>query len=439
MSKRHSIVILAVVLFVGLGRARAQDNNVPDPWLQAIGAVPTLVDSPLVVDLRGLAGYDSNVFNDNRSHSVAPLFEPGVHAAWLQESSMEREHAILSYDGQALVYPGRQYADHAYQAAALDFDDRLTPRWDLHMRGGGFYQTGVFFFSSAAQPVSVVSTPENPSVITPNAHEWSDQARVDLSYRLGPLGSLGVFARYSRRRYSHITDAAALYNSSTYELGGSYVRRVSRSWWIGPTVSAQRLSFGSVAMANLFTMDWSASWHASPIWTFTGFVGGQHLSMQQQLAEQSNGAVVSVGLLQSHWHSQFGGSVQREWSWIRAAISAQRAVTDGGGLLTTVVNTYEQVLLTIPTTPDAMLAWKLSLIASHGQSSSLAPGLSQGILRDDRVRVMAQRWLSDRWSIRLVDEFGRQRAIGLPRYSNATRNIFSVGVAFRLFGPPGEL
>lgn len=442
---RGSRALGLALLFAALGRlplgAQSEAGNVPIPWLQAIGAVPTMMDAPLLVDLSGMSGFDSNIFDSNRNPIGSEFMEAGVHASYQQEAWMERERANLVYDGNALMYPGHSGNNQADHALAFTGELEPTPRWVLRLRDNFYYQSGLFAIAPPTPAASVTVEPlgENPSVVTPFARQWTDNGRMDASYATGPRASVDLFGSYGVHRFSNVSDSAQLYNSRDAEAGASYVYRLSRNWWAGPTVSEEDLGFGSLARARLFTASGSVTWQATPALVLTAFGGGQHIALHQEFEETLLGADFSASVDEHNWHPQLGGSVQRTWDWVRATFSGQKSITDGGGLLTTVTNDYQQLELRVPGASDAYLDWNVSLLLSNGTSTSLASGEGASSLSDQRLGIQYQRWLADQWNITIAESLVRQRAQGLPQFNNATRNLFSVGVTYRLVGPSGRM
>ncbi|HXR96745.1 MAG TPA: hypothetical protein VN709_02775 [Terriglobales bacterium] len=416
----------------------SSSNNIPVPWLQAIGAVPTLIDDPWIVDLKLRTGDDGNVFNVAHNAVNSELIEPGAHVSWHQEAWMEREQVYVDYDGDGVIYPRFSAVNQGSQGLAFHAEVQPSVRWDVRLNNGTTMESGLLFLTPHAQAdvVTVQPLAGNPGVATPYASQWDNITRLDASYQTSQNGSVDVFSSYRLQRFRNVGANASLLDSTDFTTGATYVYRMARNWWVGPTMSFERLRFGDASNAGLTTASGALTWQASPVWTLVGFAGAQYVNLNQQFQQNLFGSLVTIQSDSKNWHPQMGGSVERRWDWLSATLSAQRSITDGGGLLTTVTDTFEQLKLALPQDAAQALGWQIDWYLSNNSSRSLSPGFSQGVIRDQRAGLTISRRLSDRSALEFSDQFVRQRAVGLPNIDSATRNIATVGLSFRLAGPP---
>lgn len=441
----RGVFLLAIAAGIGIPvQAQVSSNNVPADWLQSIGAVPTLMEAPLVVDLLGSAGFDSNIYGVSKNPVGSFVFEPGLHVGWQQEAWVEREQLNLDYTGLGLLYPSASSFNQLNHSLGLNFMVLPTSRLMIRFTDSAYYQTGLFGMtappSTSLTGPSVTPLSGNPSVALPVVHTFSDQTRLDLDYQLSPRGSLDVYGDVGVLRMfgdNEGVNAASFYDTYDRAMGLSYNYRLTRNIWIGPTVSVDRLSFAGPSHADVVSGLASASWTATAHWSLSGFTGLQHVQQDDNFSTELFGLTADFSSRQAGTHPEVGGDIERHWGRYRADLSGQRTVTDGGGLLTTTENTYEQAELTHSMGATSWTDWETSLLFSNGESNSLSPGLPDAMLRDQSLQLLLRRNLTDQLTLRVTEGWTRQRATNLPDFNSDNRNLFLVGVEWRLLGPAG--
>jgi hypothetical protein len=292
----------------------------------------------LWLSLGASALYDDNVTstNGNRVSDEAVSFNSRLGLL------RRTEHLTLSFDYVPffLLYRQLDQYDRLNHAADVALTYRLAPRFILGLHDSFGYQNGVYP-TLAGQPIqSGLSLPTslNQGIYTYTTRTLSNTAGLDLTYEKSTRTSLTFSGGYNVRKFGNEPGQnVALYGGTGFSGGLEYQYRVTEHTNVGLMLLHQDSTyeggeiFGNRQRSQIESSFLSVGSRLSPDVNVTVYGGPQYI---HTLGQSSLGAGTANGL-----QGAGGGNITWKVRKTAMAFSAQRAVTDGGGLYTSVIST----------------------------------------------------------------------------------------------------
>lgn len=284
------------------------------------------------------AFYDDNALstNGNRQGDEALAFNSALGA------TKSTEHLTINFDYMPSFLLYRQFDayDRLNHAATLGLTYRLTNRFSLGLHDAFGYQNGVLPSLSGQQ---ILSGPTPPTALNQGIYAYTtrtltNMAGLDLTFEKSHRTSLTFAGGYNQTTFgSAAGQNIPLYNGAGFSGSLQYQYRATQHTTFSVLLLHQDNTyrggevFGARQRLQIESVDLSVKSQLSPTVTVTLYGGPQYI---RTLGQSSGGVGVGGGLQPS-----VGGSIIKQVRDTALNLSVQRAVTDGGGLYTSVVNT----------------------------------------------------------------------------------------------------
>jgi hypothetical protein len=256
------------------------------------------------------------------------------------------EHLTVSFDyvPYFLLYRKLDQYDRLNHAANMALSFRLAPRFILGLHDSLGYQDGVNP-SLAGQPIpSGLSSPTslNQGIYTYTTRTLTNMVGMNLTFEKSARTSLTLSGGYNLQKFGNQTGQnGVLYNDTAFSAGLGYQYRVTEHTHVGLSAFHQDSTyqggqiFGNRLRSQVESVLLSLGSRLSPAVNVTIFGGPQYI---QTLGQATGQASAANGL-------QGAGGGSLVWSVRQTALSfsAQRAISDGGGLYTAVISTNANV------------------------------------------------------------------------------------------------
>ena len=281
--------------------------------------------------------YDDNVPQRNDLRVGDEALSLSSRLALSRQS--ERLKLNLEYTPYGLLYRRLDHYNSIDHNANLNAILWLSSHFNVGLRDTFSYQNGIFQ-SVTGQPIlSGLGPPTalNQAIFPYTTRMLSNTTGVDLTYVKSARTSLAFSGDFDRRQFGDPVVNQVLYNSWGVSGGLQYRYRVSELTSFGLLLVHRDSTFrGGAVIGNSPRFQGesallSVGSRLSPTVTLTIFGGPQYIHMLGQPA----GASGTTG----QFHAAGGGSFTKEVRNTALEMSAQRTVTDGGGMYTLVKNT----------------------------------------------------------------------------------------------------
>ena len=443
--KPYCIALSSALWLASVALAQQNDNNNSEnrrPALPAgyvnIGA--TTPENTILFEANGQASYDDNVFANNADRVGDMFTQLGAHVGMNIQAS--RGSFLMDYFPTYIFYANHSGYDSGSHELHLDGQWFMTRHWQIEAQDFTVYRSGLFGSYDAANFTNQTSGLDpslNTTIYAPLARELSNQARVNVRGQLSKRSEIDVWGAFLDRNFGSVANAPTenLLDTSGGSGGMQYKHQVSRDVNVGVSYTHQHLTFGSSSRATFDDALLNIEWAIRPTLTLSVFGGGQHTSVLDSfsvlLPLPGGPTVVTVSDAQKEWHGIGGGSVAKQFRHALVEVSAQRGATDGGGLLTSVMNTSESGHVQW----GISRMWGVDVYAENAESVALSGILDSGSIRSQRVGVGVYHQFTSALGARFGYDFIRQRTdLAIPIVNNMDRDVVSFRLIYRFHEIP---
>jgi hypothetical protein len=295
-------------------------------------------------------GYDDNILNVSQPRVGGAFVALGPRVEVLRQSA--HLGVDLNYYPYYLFYPGQPY-DRFNQSLSLDVSYKLSPSTTLQVRDSFSRQTGSFqpgLSSSVSVPELGPPTTLNQTVYTGFAPQQDNAVRVDAIYRKSSRTSITLFGAFDQLRFlGQPANGQQLLNTKGTTGGTQYAYRLSEHTSLGLLYLYQDFTFersqsligaqsGVVTHSALASLAWQLA-PSVAISVFGGpqYVPSQHYFVQSPALPGGTGGLMSPAF-PARWDVAAGGTLTKKGEKNALNLTAQRMVTNGGGLLAAATN-----------------------------------------------------------------------------------------------------
>jgi len=278
----------------------------------------------------------------------------------------------------------------------------------------------------------------NANIYSPLAEQRSNNSRADLMYRHSSRTSVTFFGAYDKRTMSNQpAGVEPLLETFGYMGGFQYTYRLSDHTTFGALYTYLALQYlgnvpvGSAPRTVTHSPILSLAWKATPSVSLQMFGGPQYLPSHQLVTEQSATSGPASSKAPALWSWAAGGSLARTTEKTTFQLTGGRAVSDGGGLLTTVTSTYA----TASVGHRLIRRWDASLTATGSKNATLDYGFGTGKISSLTASAGLNHPLTEQLDARISYTFTRQYSTGVVPYGsdlNFNSSLVSLTISYQL-------
>src|SRR6266700_7080797 len=437
----HALVILAVC-----GSLVAQTLE-PLPPQESQGdsryASEAQTSSGFALDLQSSLTHDDNIFSNNANRRSDSAFQGG---AFLNLWKTRPLWSVgLEYRPTILLHETATAINALDQGLKLDGIYSLRRNLQFHWKESvlySVYYTAGVLESASNEYFSLPTGPPpgtlNSTLITPLIPELTNQSELGVIYDISRRSLFEVSGNYAFREIPGATSSTLnLFNTQSSTGGFGYQYRLTRHFTLGFRYLFQQFRYGVVRddAHNTFL---TALWQMGPHVVVSIFGGPSFSITGGLLAIPSANAGASGTILSSaalsttgagKWGTGAGGTPTLQSDPTVLRLTAQRLIADGGGLLTTVVNSYEGAELR----HRLASSWDLVWMASNARSIALQGFLGRGTADTQSAAMALEHSLFENLSVHFEYDFVRQRVNQyVPFAADVDDNRYTVGILYRI-------
>jgi hypothetical protein len=421
-------------------------GNGVQPQLNYAGAAAPC--NLLSFSLSSEMGYNDNITNVSEPRVGSTFFALGPRIDVVRRGA--HFGVDLDYYPYFVLYPGQQQYDTFNQALSVSVRYRVGPRLTLQARDSFSRQSGNFQpglnNSSGSAPGLGPPTTLNQTVYTAFATQQDNAVRVDAIYQKSTRTSFTLFGGFDQLHFlGQPANGQRLYNSQGTSAGVQYAYRTSERTTLGVLYLYQSLNSGNSqsligARSHILTHSVLASfaWQLAPSVALTVFGGPQYIpsevySVQSPILPGGSGAIVNP-FFPAQWNWSAGGTLTKRVEKTALSFSAQRMVTNGGGLFTSATSStlQFQVRRKLKSRWDA----SFNLTSAFNDNLNL-PSLPRNQIRSQTATFALDHPLGESLSTRLAYTYIHQSGGGLvPVMGTFEGNRVSVGFFYRAKSVP---
>ncbi len=395
---------------------------------------PSGVRNFLLIDLSQETSYNSNVVGGTQANGGDGtfLFGPDI---WLQRDGKHSEFA-LHYQPDFLLYARTPGYNTLQQRGQFDGSFEATPHLSFRGRASVFYLSGISQPSTNTEIMSSLGPPSslNQTVFTPLAREHGYGARLDTTYQFSSRASLSVFGGSSAIYFDQQASAATtLLDTQVQTAGVIYSYRLSRYDTAGFTYLLSYYEFGPNGRTLVHNPFFSYTRQFSPSLSARIYGGPASIRSNNELTSATGVPVVQITNYRDQWNWTLGGDLNLHLQNTAFQIGAQRQVSDGGGLLTTVMSSSVTGSIRHKLTKQLDAIWN----GSYARNSALLSGPGGGLVQDEIAGFSLEDSVHEGFGLRWGYTFTHQASSGAAAvYGNLNRNIVYFTVTYRLVRIP---
>jgi hypothetical protein len=242
------------------------------------------------------------------------------------DQTRSRFHWVFNYSPGFTLYQKTSGLNQADQNLGINLSYRLSPHVTLGLRDSFLKTSNVLNQPNQdfAQPVSGSVFVPNESVIAPLADVLSNTANASLTYQFGPNGMVGASGTFANLHYPNQSQVPGLGDSSSRAGSAFYNRRLSKMHYLGATYQYQNfLAYPTLGQSQTtaHSVFLFYTLYLKPTVSISLFGGPQQANTRQF------GLPTTTG-----WSPVGGASMGWQGRLTSFAVSASRAINDGGGL-----------------------------------------------------------------------------------------------------------
>jgi len=283
------------------------------------------------------ASYDDNPLSERAGAQSDEEQSVGTQLALVHQSA--RLTANFNYQPYFQFYRRYSQFNRFNQTFSADGLFTFNPHFAVRLRDDFLDQTGLYAPSSSELSPAGIGTPtaQNATIYTPLNNEQANTSRADIVIQKSSRTSLDLFGGYATRTFSQ--GATSPFGTTTQNMGGEYVWRANEHASVGLLGVYERIDLngsllpGSASRLQSGTLLPTVGWKLRPTIEFSLFAGPQAIR-QFDLQDSSSKRIALP--VEIDWEA--GGGLVVDGKRIGLMVSAQRTVTDGGGVLSFVTN-----------------------------------------------------------------------------------------------------
>ena len=346
----------------------------------------------------------------------------------------------IDYQPYFQFYQHLTQYDRVNQTLNADATFALGAHWSFQVRDAFSDQTGTFQTGPGQPLVPGLGGPTtlNSNIYSPLAAQRSNNSRADLTYRRSSRTSVSFFGGYDKRTISkQPSSVESLLDTVGYAGGFQYSYRLSNHATLGALYTFQDLQYlgnvpvGYPSRTITHSAFLSLGWKATPSVSLQVFGGPQYLPPNQLVTDQSTESAPVNTKTPGLWSWAAGGSLAKTTEKTTFQLAGGRAVTDGGGLLTTVTSTYAS----LGVNRRLIRRWSASWNATGSEGKTLNYGLGAGKINSLSASAGLDHPLTEQLDARLSYTFTRQYSTGVVPFGsdlNFNNSIVSLTISYQL-------
>jgi hypothetical protein len=351
----------------------------------------------------------------------------------------------LDYYPRYLFYPGQEQYNNLNQVLTLGVSYRFGPRMTLEVRDAFRSQSGNFqpglSNSSSSIPGLGPPTTLNQTVYTGFVPQQDNAVRVDAIDQMSRRTSLTLFGGFDQLRFTgQPVTGQPLHNTRTASGGLQYAYRLSEHTTLGVLYLYQHFDFegtqsviGAQSTISTHSVLASFAWQLSPSVAFSVFGGPQYIPSHEYFVQSSTlpGGTVALSnpLFRSQWNEAVGGTLTKQAERTAFNLTAQRSVTNGGGLLTAVTSSS----VGIGARRKLRTGWNASMNVTCALTDGLTlPSLPRNNMSSESATFALDHPLSETLTAQLSYTFTHQSNVALlPVAPTFDRSRVSLSFSYR--------
>jgi hypothetical protein len=387
-----------------------------------------------LIDFSQESSYNDNVVGGTQSNrgDGTFLFGPDI---WLQRDGKHSEFA-LHYQPDFLLYARTPGYNTLQQRGQFDGNFEATPHLSFRGRASAFYLSGISQPSTNTEVMSSLGPPSslNETVFTPLAREHGYGTRLDTTYQFSARASLSIFGGSSAIYFDkQASTDTALLDTQVQNAGVIYSYRLSRYDTVGLTYLLSYYEFGSNARALVHNPYFSYARQFSPNLSARIYGGPAYIRSNNELNTATGIPVVQITGFRNQWNWTVGGDLSVHSQNTAFQVGAQRQVSDGGGLLTTVISSEVTGSLRHKLSKRLDAVWN----GSYARNSALLSGPAGGLVQDEIAGFSIEDSIHENLALRWGYTFTHQSGSGAATvFGTLNRNIVYFKVMYRLVRIP---
>lgn len=383
----------------------------------------------LLIDLSLETSYDDNVsgHSQNRAGDVGFLFGPSISLRRVGKSLS----LAFNYQPYFRIYRQTSSRNATDQGLGFDSSYRASSRLAFRIRGSVLYTNGIFQPHGSEEFVPGLGSPSslNETFFTPTARQFTYNVRFDTTYQSSVRDSWAVFLGLSRRNFNErATEGGDLGNTDKRDAGLLYRHRLSPHDTVGVNYMLRDFRFGSDTRTLVHSFFFSIAKQISPSVSVDAFGGPENSRLHEIVVLPLGFFTLHIPIFRSQWHWAIGGDLTKRTQRTVFQITAQRQVSDGGGLIGAVVSSYVggSVRRRLPARWDAV--WS----AGYAKNSSLETAFVKNSFQSETAGFGLEHSLTERLSLRVGYDFIRQRSSAeSSAVANFDRDLWYVRLFYR--------
>lgn len=395
-------------------------------WLSYAGT--TRPRNVLLLGLKMGSSYDDNIFRNGQRAvgDVDFLFGPSLNL----RRNGRRLSLALNYQPQFRLYREISEQNAVDQTLGFDLAYRASPRTSFRAQGSAFYMAGIFqpnqdegFFPGLSSPSRL-----NETLFTPTARQLRWSSRIDGTYQASVQDSVDLFLATSTLDYKQqIPNGENLQNTEQNEVGLLYQHRLSRHTTVGIEYLYEDIRFGPDSRTLVQSTFFSYAQQVSPSLNVSVFGGPQSSRLHEVVILPLSTFMLRIPVFQTGWNWAIGGILTKQLRKTAFQLTAQREVSNGGGLLGAVVSSSSQASVR----RRLRGRWDAICSAGYADNNSLDSAVSRRAFQGLTAGVGLERSMTENLSFGLKYNFVRQRGTQeSPVFGNLDHDIWSVRFSY---------
>ncbi len=440
--KKRNTVALGVCLMAGLwmcvplsAQVQTIDDGTFNSTMNSSYATQAPSPSGINAELETRVMRDTNVFSNNaRPYSDIIYQEGALINVW---KARPRWNLALQYRPTLLHYQHESSLNSFDHALELTGNYSFTQRFRFEGTETFSSLTGLMPSSSNEYFLLPTSgfTGVNNTLIAPTTHSLSTGSEAHFIYDTSPRGAFDFTGSYLLQDFLGIKDvpqgvlAPALLDTDGATGGASYTYRYTQRISVGFRYLFQYFHYGlggsDQSHTGLLTVHWDVAEHmgldlyGGPSYSTAN--GTQFLAAPSELSTKFR--TVSPSL---------GGTFSLRSDRTVLNVSAQHAVSSGGGLLMTVMSDYEGAEVRHQLTDN----WDFIVTGAYNRSVALQSDSSKGKISGETFGAAFEHPIVGELNARFEYDYLRQRINQfVPLGTNVNTNQLSMGLFYRIGEP----
>jgi hypothetical protein len=389
--------------------------------------------SGFAVDLQSNVARDNNVFSNDANRQSDFVFQNGAFLEFWKTEPIW--NVGIDYRPSILLHETATALNAVDQAFQLDGAYRLRRNLQVQLTESLYYTTGALESTSNEyfSLPNTSSTGLNSTLIIPRIRELTNSSALKVVYDSSRRTSFQVSGSYSFLDFAGGPSVTAgLFNTQSRMGGFAYQYRLTQHLTIGFRYSLQNYRYEFGARDDTHSAFVTALWEMGPHVIVTIF-GGPSFSITggPQATGSVNASASKTTLPRAaagSWSPGAGGTLTLRSDQTVLRFTAQRLITDGGGLLNTVVNANEGAELR----HRLVYGSDLVVMATNTRSVALQGFGGRGIVDTQSAGIALEHSLFENLSMHFGYDFFRQRVNQYVHFADVDEGRYTVGILYRI-------